>query len=591
MQKKAYLALALALSTYCSTAQTTYIATGSDNYQVLDRLETKSGRLCDSLNLSDKLESRKNAVHFVESMQAWAADTTRKNPFTKLDLYNMRMLVAESGEWAADENGFIKGKHTLWGKIYKDRYNFGYVKTKDFLLIINPVLNLVSTQESNSGAGSVSVKGLSGYHLLNTHDIEFRGWFGKKIGFYTMLTDNLESLPGYVNNYAQKDGMHMAVPGADYFFIPKKRGSSFDYFNASGYIDFAAVKDKVNVTFGSGKNFIGDGVTSLFLSDFSSNMTFLKLRARIWKLNYESLYLQLTEQYNKLSGDQLYARKYATMHFISLNARPWLNISYFESIVFDRTNGYEISYLNPVAFTLAANNANGSADKSLIGWSFKAIAAKHLQFYGQFMLNEFKASELLAGKGWYGNKYGYQLGAKYFDALGIKNLDLQGEVDMVRPYAYSAKDTVANYTNFNQPLADPLGSGFIKMIGIARYQPAKNLVITLKGMYYVHGVDTGNANYGNDVFKIYTANRPKDYGVKMVNGPKSQVTSINLNISYQASRNVFIDAGTVYRKFDNTSKVYGGYSSVGYDPAGPLTTSYVYLGVRMNAPRRDYTFF
>jgi hypothetical protein len=182
------------------------------------------------------------------------------------------------------------------------------------------------------------------------------------------------------------------------------------------------------------------------------------------------------------------------------------------------------------------------------------------------------------------------LGSKYFNALGIKNLDLQAELDMVRPYAYSAKDTIANYTNYNQPLADPLGSGFIKTIGIARYQPTKNLMITLKGMYYIKGVDTGTANYGNDVFKAYTT-RKNDYGVKMVNGPKSQVTSINLNISYQAARNLFIDAGTVFRKFENVSNVYNGYSSVGYDPSGPLTTNYVYLGVRINSPRRDYTFF
>lgn len=590
MRKKAYLAIALALTALGARAQTTYIPMGSDDYLFLDRLETRSGRLCDSLNLSGKMEGRRNAVQFMQKIQADAADSGHANRYSKIDLYNAKQMISENGEWTDDENGFIKSKHPLFRKIYKDQYNFGYVKTKDFMLIINPILNEVSTIDANSGKGNVSTKGLDGYHLYNSHDLEFRGWFGKKLGFYTMLTDNQESLPGYVYNLALKDSVHQAVPGADYFFTPKTRGAFFAYYNASAYVDFAAVKDVVNITFGNGRNFIGDGITSLFLSDASSNMPFLRLRARAGRLNYDALYLQLTTQYNRLAGDQVYQHKYATMHFISYNAARWLNLSYFESIVFSRGNSFELNYINPVAFSLAANNFNGSGDKSLIGWSFKAIAARKLQFYGQFMLNEFKFSELASGRKWYGNKMGFQLGGKYFNALGIRNLDLQAEVDMVRPYSYAAKDTVDNYTNFNQPLADPLGAGFIKMYGIVRYQPAKNFMITLKAMAYTKGVDTGGANMGNDVFKPYLT-RQKDYGVGMVNGPKSHVTSVNLNLSYQAARNCYIDAGFILRSYDNASKVYGGYSTVGYDPAGPLNTNVVYLGVRLNSPRRDYSFF
>lgn len=580
-------------------AQTTYIPTGTDNYLYLDRLETRSGRLCDSLNLTDKMESRERAVHFLQMIQAQETDSAYAKRYSRIDNYNLEQMIAESGEWTPDENGFGKSKHPLWRKIYKDPYNFGYVKTKDLLLIINPVVNAVSTIDKYSGKGIASIKGLDGYHLFNSHDIEFRGWFGKRVGFYTMLTDNQESLPGYVYNLAMKtntptnvknDLAHMAVPGADYFFAPVKPGGNFQYFNAGGYIDFAAVKNVLNVTMGSGRNFIGDGTTSLFLSDASTNIPFLRLRARVWKLTYDALYLQLTSQYDKILGDQIYKHKYATMHYISLNATRWLNVGYFESIVFDRGNGFELNYINPVAFTLAANNFNGSGDKSLIGWTFKAIAAKHLQFYGQFMLNEFKASEVVSGKGWYGNKFGWQLGGKYFDALGVRNLDLQAEVDMVRPYTYMSKDTITNYTNYNQPLADPLGAGFIKMIGIARYQPAKNWTITLKAMQYAKGVDTGNANYGNNIFRSYLT-RSKDYGIKMVNGPKSMVTSVNLNLSWQARRNFFVDAGMILRNFDNSNKVYGGYSTVGYDPVGALSANVVYLGIRINSARRDYSFF
>ncbi|NDC42668.1 MAG: hypothetical protein EBZ77_14155, partial [Chitinophagia bacterium] len=269
-----------------------------------------------------------------------------------------------------------------------------------------------------------------------------------------------------------------------------------------------------------------------------------------------------------------------------------LNLNFFEAVVFDRLNSYEISYLNPVALTLANNHFNGAGDKSLLGFGAKIIFARHFQLYGQAMLNEFKTKELLGGKKWYGNKWGILAGAKYFDAFGIHNLDMQGELMAVRPYTYSAQDTLANYTNYNQTLADPLGSGFVKFTGIVRLQPVRNLTITLKTMYYMQGTDTGNVNYGNDVFKSYRTapNGANTYGVNMINGPKATCSVVNFNISWQARRNLFIDFGTLYRKYDNVAKNTTAYATTGV-AYGPLNTSYIYFGLRLNAIRRDYSFF
>ena len=54
----------------------------------------------------------------------------------------------------------------------------------------------------------------------------------------------------------------------------------------------------------------------------------------------------------------------------------------------------------------------------------------------------------------------YKAGFKYIDAFKIKNLDLQGELNYVRPFTYSHFDSVANYSHYNQPLAHPLGREF-----------------------------------------------------------------------------------------------------------------------------------
>ena len=600
MLKKACLLLLLTAMSYNYVfAQNTFLTLGSEDYYLLDRLETLSGRLCDSIAVGDKPETRRNAYNFLESVNGKKmitdkygelipdpADTVPgelQKRLSRIDKYNIQQMRSENGEWAQDQEGAIYSKHPVLTYFYQRQYDFVHVKTFDLFLVINPVLGVSGLSQFNDP----TPKGTSSKPIFsNSHGAEMRMCIGNKLSFYTFFTDNQEKFPYNVTNWITKK--QQAVPGADYFLKPSKQLGYYDYMQVSGYANIDVVKDHVGLTLGMGKHFIGDGLTSLFLTDNSSNMPYVQLQGRVWKLNYESLYMELTPQYTK-GADKILDHKYATIHYLSWNAKKWLSLGFFESEVFARPNQYEFSYLNPVIVTTALNRFNGSGDKSMLGFSAKAIAMKHLQFYGQFMLNEFRYKEFIGGKGWYGNKWGVQLGGKYFNAFSIKNLDLQGEIDAVRPYTYSSQDTVANYTNYNQPLADPLGSGFIKAIGLIKYQPAKNVYLSAKATYYIQGVDTGSHNFGNNVFKNYTT-ADRQYGVSMINGPEARCAIANLNISYQVKRNMFVDIGGTFRKYETTSGKYPVSSTTGV-VTGPLTTSYFYFGIRLNAIRRDYDFF
>ncbi len=600
MLKKACLTAAIIFICVSAFAQTTLLPIGSEDLYLLDRLETLSGRLCDSLATGDKPESRRNAVNFLEYIKnknkinqgigqlKKETDSVKqsKNVLSKIDEYNLRQMISENGEWATKDNETIFSKHPWFKTFYLTPYDFIHVKTedfmldKDFFLVINPVISVIALEQHNNPQPT----GISNTLITNSHGAEIRGWISHKLGFYTSLTDNQEKFPYPVYSLAANTG-RQAVPGADYFLNTSK--NYYDYFQASGYINFDAIKNHLNITFGSGKHFIGDGISSMFLTDYSSNMPFLQVQTRIWHINYECLYLELTPQYDKTLGDGLLYHKYSTIHYLTWNAAKWLNLGFFEAEVFDRPNVYEISYLNPIIFSTAVNRFNGEGDKSILGMSGKIIAAKHVQLYGQLMFNEFRASELFGSRNWYGNKWGVQAGGKYFDVFNIPNLDLQAEVDAVRPYTYSAKDTLANYTNYNQPIADPLGAGFVKVIGVLKYQPVKNLYFTVKGTYYVQGVDTGGLNFGNSVFNPYST-ADHIYGVTMINGPKAHCEILNVNLSYQLCRNVFLDLGGTYRKY--VTNVTDGMTSTG-PVNGPLTTDYVYFGLRINTVRRDYDFF
>jgi hypothetical protein len=475
----------------------------------------------------------------------------------------------------------------ILNNFYKTQYNLGYVKTPNFFVAVNPVLSGIVLKQENLPVidPATNVK-VPMYVYGNSQGAEVRGWIAKKIGFYTMLTDNQERYPYYVNKWMNKT--YEAVPGADYFKKPKSQFGAYDYLQVSGYINADIVKNHVNATFGFGKHFFGDGITSLFLTDNSSNMPFLRVQTRIWKLNYECLYLELTPQYVR-SADHVQTHKYSTVHYLNMNVARWLNMGIFESQVFARTGGYEISYLNPIILSTAMSRYNGAGDKSIIGFDAKVIFARHFQLYTQVLLNEFRIKELTGSNKWYGNKWGIQMGGKYFNAFGLNNVDLQGEIDVVRPYTYSAQDTIANYTNYNQPLADPLGSGFIKTIGQIFWQPIKNVSVTARATYYMKGNDTGSANLGNSIFKAYPT-RQSEYGVKLINGPKSTCELLSLNVSYQIRRNIYLDLGGVYRYYLNENNLYPTSSTIGTINS-IVKTTYTYFGVRINARRRTYDFF
>ncbi|XZF13551.1 hypothetical protein ACTHGU_17360 [Chitinophagaceae bacterium MMS25-I14] len=571
MLKRALLVSILSGFSFYGFTQTTYLQLGQEDYDLLDRLETRSGRLTTDFFTTVKPTARKGAVQFLEEKKQ-AADSIG---LTNIDRYNIDHMISVSGEWAADGDGAIDSKLPWFKTFYKKQPDLVHVKTKDFFLVVNPVISGQVLSENYKVGGESKTQTL----FSSSRGVELRGWISKKIGFYTYFTDNQEQLPSYVKAWTD---MHQAVPGADYYQTPSDK--TYDYLLARGYIDFAAVKDHVNVTFGYDKHFIGDGMRSLFLSDFSSGATFLRLSTKIWKLNYQNLYLELTPQYER-GADQQLPHKYATIHHLSINATKWLNIGLFESVIFDRTDRYSFDYMIPVIFYRAVERSNGSPDNENMGLNFKAIVAKHFQFYGQLFLDELRTKELFGGKGWWGNKFGIQLGGKYFDAFTVKNLNLQGEINIVRPYTYSHSDTIANYTNYNQPLAHPLGASFAELIGKISYQPVKNLYLTLKGSYYQQSADSGSSNLGSNIFADYdtrTVLNPGDpeHGYKLINGIKATCMNLSLNGSYELRENLFIDLGFSYRKYS--------YS----DSYLPETTStFFYGGLRLNIARRDYNFY
>ncbi|HEU4471554.1 MAG TPA: hypothetical protein VFR58_10750 [Flavisolibacter sp.] len=539
---------------FAAFSQTTYLPQGAKENILIERLEIK--RQTDSvLNFSkNRPFSRKQFIPLIGSIDSASLSAA--------DRYNRHTALLSNIEWAPGDAGRYSSKKPIWKHFYRTPANLYEVSTPDFFLAVNPVLQYVIGKEQDNDQRI----------FLNTRGVTLRGRIANKIGFAAYFTDNQERDPLYVQQWVTRAD---AVPGNGFYKDFKKTG--YDYLDARGYITFNAAK-YIDIQFGYDKNFIGNGYRSLFLSDFSSPALFLKLNTRIWKFNYQNLFMELNSA-QRFTADILIPKKYAAMHHLDIGVTKWLNVGLFESVVFGRSDHFEFSYLNPVIFYRSVEQQNGSFDNAILGVDFKANVAKKFQFYGQMVLDEFNLTEMRKGSGWWGNKYGFQLGAKYIDAFNISNLDLQLESNRIRPFTYSHRDSVANYTHYNQPLAHPLGANLQEWIGQVRYQPTPRLLATARAIYYAQGRDTGMVSGGSNIFLPYDQPfRNRDYGFKIGGPVKGKTAMVSLLLSYEWRPNLFFELNSVYRKEGATS----------ISPAA--STFVVYAGLRWNMHRRDFEF-
>ncbi|MGK2860524.1 MAG: hypothetical protein ACSLE0_01205 [Chitinophagaceae bacterium] len=543
-------------------SQSTYLPQGDKQNILLERFEIKTG--IDSVLNFSKIKYFNRSKYVINGVKSYLRNVDESD-LSKVDAYNLQRLYLNNTEYLTNEerNEYLSKKPVL-KNFYTSPANLYEVHTDDFDLIINPVIQYVLSKESNNDQSL----------FLNTRGLTVRGKIANKIGFAAYLTDNQERDPTYVQTWVND---RSAVPGNGYYKRFKSAGG-LDYFDARGYFTFNVAK-YIDVAFGYDKNFIGNGHRSLFLSDFGSNNLFLKLNTRIWKFNYQNLFMELHNAYVR-GGDKLLDKKYAVMHHLDINIARWLNVGLFEGVVFGRKNRFDFSYLNPVIFYRSIEQQNGSDDNAVAGFDLKANVAKRFQVYGQLMLDEFKLSEIKANRGWWANKFGLQIGAKYIDAFNIKNLDLQIEHNRVRPFTYSHRDSVANYTHYNQPLAHPLMANFSEVIGILRYQPAPKWMVQAKAIVYQQGRDRDSVSYGSNIFlPSAPPYRTSDYGYSIGSGWKTNVIYGSFLLSYEWKENLFLELFAQSRKQEAKT--------------APITTqksTVVSFGIRWNMHRREFDF-
>ncbi len=547
-----------------SYAQSSFVPLNEDYYHTIDRYEVKSGKVTSQFFTSVKPYRRSDIVAFIDTLHQQDMFTSRA------DVFNYDYFRNDSWEWSRAETS--DSRKPFLKSIYRKKADLAHVDQEEFDLHLNPVLYL--------GVGNDSRRDDMVY--INARGFEVRGMIDKKLGFYSYVTENQAVLPSYV---WEQMSLNPVIPHEG-FWKEFKDGQGVDFFQARGYITFEATKH-INLQFGHDRFFIGNGYRSLIFSDFSPPAWFLKGNLKIWKLNYFFLLNQMTADVTgNLGGlkDQPggYPNKYTALHHLSINIGKKLNVGIFEAVVFSEddstgTSNFRLDYLNPVIFYRAIEQQNGSSDNVILGMDFKWNAVRKLSFYGQFILDEFVLDQIKAGDGWWANKFAIQGGAKYIDAFGVPNLDLQGEINVVRPYTYSHNTNYGNYSSYRQSIAHPLGANLEEVVGILRYQPIPRLNVVGKLMYIKMGRDSTGVNWGGDLLKS-NSTRQQEYNNTIGQGIANDIVMGSFTASWQLKHNLFIDANIVVRKSESALPIYNN------------NTTLSSLALRWNIARRLYEF-
>ncbi|AXB56505.1 energy transducer TonB [Flavobacterium fluviale] len=432
--------------------------------------------------------------------------------------------------------------------------NMVQIQGEDYWFSLNPIVDLQMGKASDIDAS---------YTYVNTRALNFRGGLGKQINFTTTFFESQGRFAGYFNDYAESikpsGGNPAIVPGIG---IAKRfKTDAYDFPLADANITFAPSKI-FDLQLGYGRNFIGDGYRSLLEGDGASPYPYFKINTNFWKIKYTNTYMWMKDVRPEVTEERTYATKFMANHYLSWNVSNRLNLGFFESVVWTDSNnrGFDINFVNPIIFYRAVEFGSSSrSGNALLGLTGKYKWNNSINLYSQFLIDEFSVSDVGAGNQSWKNKFGFQIGAKYFNAFNVKDLLFQVEFNHVRPYVYSHSAVITNYGHNNQSVGHQWGGNFKELIVIGRYNKGR-LFGDAKFTMGTRGLDFDTAedsfNYGGNIYKSYDEKRPYDTGVKVGQGNKTSIFIADIQGGYLINpmTNLKLFGSLIYRNFDPTQE-------------------------------------
>ena len=467
--------------------------------------------------------SHNNYARFDKALnQVGSNNHTASKPYTYAEVAKYYDIKAENDKLSKKRSGW-------WERKFFDE-NMVEIQSGNYWFTINPIADLRLGKTNDKISNST---------FQNTRGVQIQGALGKELVFTTTVFESQGRFAGYFNDYANSikpaGGNPAIIPGIR---IEKDfKTDAYDFPSADASIT-CTPSIFLNLQFAYSRNFLGDGYRSLLMADGASPHPFLKINTNFWKIKYTNTYMWLKDVRPAVIVDKTYATKFMSNHYLSVHVTNRLNIGFFESVIWtnDNARGFDINFINPIVFYRTVEFASSArSGNAVLGLTGKYKINNQINIYSQFILDEFSLSDVKAQDKSWKNKYGYQIGAKYYNALGIKDLYLQVEYNRIRPYVYSHSDPKTNYGHNNQSMGHNWGANFEELIAICRYNRGR-LYADAKFTYGVRGLDFNTAadklNYGGDIYNSYLTDRPFDTNVQVGQGNTTKLFIADIQVGY-----------------------------------------------------------
>ena len=160
-------------------------------------------------------------------------------------------------------------------------------------------------------------------------------------------------------------------------------------------------------------------------------------------------------------------KRLISTQLLGYNLTSRIQLSVIKCTVFDNPDTIgnftpQFAVFNPIMLPVSSKKSH-----SIWGLNLKLKIADFWYLYSQGV-----GDNLFSKYPVYGS---FQLGTKYFDAMGIHGLYLQVEYNRSEKVTYSSKDKTLNWFHFREPLAHPYGNNFEELVlnlsyGYRRFQ-------------------------------------------------------------------------------------------------------------------------
>ena len=448
------------------------------------------------------------------------------------------------------------------------------INRKDYGFRVLPLLWLEAGKTNDS----------IGNTFINTRGVRVDGYVGSQVAFHTEIYENQARFPAYIYGIftakRTSNGFPAVVPGMG--IAKQDKGGVLDFPSVRGHVTYKPSKFFL-FRLGHGTPFVGYGRYSLLLGEDMSPYGYFRIESRFWHLRYTVMWAVLQDVRLTNPAEGVYHDKYMATHLLDWAVVPRFNIGLFENVIWDPSlgRGFDPNFLNPVIFFKTAEFQSGTKTaNTLLGLQARYKLPRKTHFYAQFVLDEMTVSKFFGQPGYWGNKYGFQLGVKSMQRWGNHRLFIRAEYNAVRPFTYSHHRVRINYGHDNWPLAHPWGANFRQWLmelhwNRGRWGADALWIAGVKGLDYAGDPKT----YGGDIYRDYE-DRFANTGVGWPAGNMFRLQSLELSGQFTINPH--------YRL-----QLFGGILTRKTDIASPLPEvetglhSWLFAGLRTELFRYD----